>query len=93
MQHAKYWLDVTQHELYLSFLNLNSNIKIDQAMFERFEPYFVNINRYFETFCCWYHVEFIMNYDVVQGRRIPKGDVLAPSNNHIAQTQHKITKM
>ena len=28
LQHAKHWLDVTQHELYLSFCNFNPNIKI-----------------------------------------------------------------
>ena len=49
IQHAKHWLDVTQHELYLSFCNLNPNIKIGKTMFERLKPYFVKINEYFET--------------------------------------------
>ena len=52
LQHAKHWLDVMQHELYLSFCNLNLDTKIGQTMFERLKPYFVKINRSFET-CCF----------------------------------------
>ena len=52
LQHTKHWLDVTQHVLYLSFLNLNPDTRIGQAMFEILKPYFVKINKYFETCCC-----------------------------------------
>ena len=62
LQHEKHWLDVIQHELCLSFLNLNLDIKIGQIMFERLKPYFVKINKSFETCCCQYHVEFNLYY-------------------------------
>ena len=64
LQHAKHWLDVTQNELYLSFCNLNLDTMIGQTMFERLKPYFVKINRSFETCCCRYHVEFDLYYEV-----------------------------
>ena len=55
LQHAKHLLDVTQHELYLSFCNLNPDVNIGQTMFERLKPYFVEIYKYFETCCdCWH---------------------------------------
>lgn len=62
--HTKHWLETMQHEVYFSFCNLNPNIKIGQIMFKRFKPYYVKINKTYETFCC-HHIEFDLYYQVL----------------------------
>ena len=64
--HTKHWLDITQHEMYVSFCSSNPDIKIGQTLFERLKPYYVRRNKVFETCCCHYHIEFDLHYQVYQ---------------------------
>lgn len=62
--HVKHWIDTTKHELYVLFTKTNPHIKIGQTMFERLRPYYVKLNKVFETCCCRYHIEFDLYYQV-----------------------------
>ena len=62
--HKKYWLDTTQHELYVSFCSEHPNVKIGQTLFKRLKPYFVRSNKVFQTCCCRHHIEFDLHYQV-----------------------------
>ena len=59
--HTKHWLDITQHELYVSFCNEHPNVKFGQTLFEKLKPYFVRSNKVFEICCCCHHIEFDMH--------------------------------
>ena len=61
-RHKKHWLDITQHEMYVSFCTSNLDIKIGKTLFERLKPYFLRRNEVFETCCCHYHIEFSLHY-------------------------------
>lgn len=67
--HIKHWLDITQFEMYMNFCNAYPHIKIGQTMFQRLKPYYVKINKFFETCCCRYHIEFDLYYQVFRKMR------------------------
>jgi hypothetical protein len=56
--HPKHFIDTTQSELFESFKQEFSDVKICQRMFEKLRPCFVRINKVRETCCCQNHVEF-----------------------------------
>ena len=57
IEHPKYFIDITQSELFQTFKQQFSNVKICQRMFESLRPSFVCINKMHQT-CCQNHVEF-----------------------------------
>ena len=58
IEHPKHLIDITQSELFQTFKQEFSNVKICQRMFESLHPSFVCINKICETCCCRNHVEF-----------------------------------
>ena len=58
IEHPKHFIDITQSELFQTFKQEFSNVKICQRMFESLCPSFVHINKMRETCCCRNHVEF-----------------------------------
>jgi hypothetical protein len=58
ISHPKHFVDTTQSELFETFKQEFSNVKIGQRMFEMLRPCFVRINKVRETCCCRNHVEF-----------------------------------
>ena len=57
IEHPKHFIDITQSELFQTFKQEFSNVKICQRMFESLRPSFVCINTMYKT-CCRNHVEF-----------------------------------
>ena len=58
IEHPKHFIDITQSELFQTYKQEFSNVKICQTMFESLRPSFVCINKMRETCCCRNHVEF-----------------------------------
>ena len=58
IEHPKHFIDITQSELFQTFNQEFSNVKICQRMFESLHPSFVHINKICETCCCRNHAEF-----------------------------------
>ena len=48
------------------FCTSNPDINIGDTLFERLKLYYVRRNIVFETFCCCYHIEFDLHYQVYQ---------------------------
>ena len=58
IEHPRYFIDIIQSELFQTFKQEFSNVKICQRMFESLHPSFVCINKMRKTCCCRNHVEF-----------------------------------
>ena len=68
IEHPNFFIDITQSELFQTFKQEFSNMKIYQRMFNSLHPSFVCINKIHETFCCRKHVKFglhMQSYKIV----------------------------
>ena len=61
IEHPKHFIDINQSELFQTFKQQFSNVKICQRKLESFHPSFLCINKMHKTCCFRNHVEFVLH--------------------------------
>ena len=64
VEHTKYVLEMIEVVFFKEFQEINSHVKIAISMFHKLIPWFIIPNTICDTFCCQYHIEFQVHYDM-----------------------------
>ena len=62
--HAKHITEVTQVEMFKTFMESNVDVKISLSTFVKLRPWYVRAIVVRNTCCCRYHVEFELYYEI-----------------------------
>lgn len=65
MPDPKYYLEVSQTMLFKQFRESHPSLHISQRVFESLKPFYYVPLKYQNTYCCKYHVEFSMHYELL----------------------------